>query len=173
MEAQAAKDDARWSHVVDSIDLLFAKVGDIGNNQEKFETQFDMTTKVMEQILKDQQLLAKQQEITGQTVAQLQLKQPLGRTEDPPSPADSDSTVDEPFGNRRTRGQGEFRQADPSNATFDRGMGRRVTGMFSVIALTGRRWLFPGLMAITRVFGVTNARIIFVFSIYRKACGLH
>jgi len=36
-------------------------------------TQVDLSTQLMDQILKDQQTLAKQMEITGQAVAQLSL----------------------------------------------------------------------------------------------------
>lgn len=53
MEQRAEKDDARWEQVLENMDLLFAKVGEIDNNQLKIETQFEMSVKVMEQVLKD------------------------------------------------------------------------------------------------------------------------
>lgn len=59
MQEQAERDDERWDQVAKSLDLLFAKVGEIDVNQQKLDTRFDMTTKVLEQMLKDQQLLAK------------------------------------------------------------------------------------------------------------------
>lgn len=44
----------------------------MGNmNQLKLEKHFEMSAMVMEQVLKDQQVLAKQMEMTGQAVAQL------------------------------------------------------------------------------------------------------
>ena len=45
----------------------------IDANQHRLEAQMNLGNKVMEQILKDQQLLAKQIEITGQAVARLTL----------------------------------------------------------------------------------------------------
>lgn len=65
MEEQAKRDDARWDQVTKSLDLLFAKVGEIDVNQHKLDTRFNMTTKVLEQMLKAQQLLAKHMESTG------------------------------------------------------------------------------------------------------------
>jgi excinuclease UvrABC ATPase subunit len=58
-------DDERWNSITDNLDLLFAKVGEIERNQQKSEVKFDMSTKVVEQMLKDQQLMAKQIENTG------------------------------------------------------------------------------------------------------------
>lgn len=59
-------------------------------------------------MLKDQQLLAKQQEITGKAVAQLTLQQPKEHQEEPPSPTDSDSTMEDLFQGRGTRFKGDF-----------------------------------------------------------------
>lgn len=53
MEEQAARDDARWDQVTESLDLLFAKVVEIDVNQQKLDTRFDMSTKVLEKLMKD------------------------------------------------------------------------------------------------------------------------
>lgn len=75
MEQRAQHEDEKWSEVIGQLDLLFAKVGNIENHQHKFEARFDMSNGVLEQMLRDQQKLAKQMEITGQPVEQLTLNQ--------------------------------------------------------------------------------------------------
>ena len=69
MEQSALRAQERWDQVADNFDLLFARVDDILGTQIKLEAQYDMTTKVIEQMMKDQQVLAQQVEITGQAVA--------------------------------------------------------------------------------------------------------
>lgn len=59
------KEDERWAQVMETLDLLFSKVVDIDKTQMKLETQFEMSAKVMEQVLKDQQVLGKQMEMTA------------------------------------------------------------------------------------------------------------
>ena len=56
-----------------NFDLLFARMEDILGTQIKLEAQQDLTTKVVEQMMKDQQILAKQIENTGQAVARMTL----------------------------------------------------------------------------------------------------
>lgn len=52
---------------------MFTEMEKISKNQQKLEVQFGLSNSVVEQMLKDQQLIAKQLEITGQAVAQLTL----------------------------------------------------------------------------------------------------
>lgn len=40
---------------MENLDLLFAKVSDMDKNQQKLEASFDMSTRVVEQMLRDQQ----------------------------------------------------------------------------------------------------------------------
>jgi len=83
----ARREDARWDEVSENFDLLFSRVEVIDANQHRLEAQMNLGNKVMEQILKDQQLLAKQIEITGQAVARLTLdRPPPHEDDDPPSP---------------------------------------------------------------------------------------
>lgn len=51
MDARATKKDERWAQVLESMDLLFAKVTDIDKKQTTQETQFEMSGKVIEQML--------------------------------------------------------------------------------------------------------------------------
>jgi len=64
MEQSALRTQERWDQVANNFDLLFARVDDILGTQIKLEAQYDMTTKVVEQMMKDQQVLAQQVEIT-------------------------------------------------------------------------------------------------------------
>ena len=75
MEDRARQEDERWASVTESLDLLFAKVGSVENRQQKIEAQFDVSTRVLEQMLLDQQTPAKQMESTGNAVTQLTLGQ--------------------------------------------------------------------------------------------------
>lgn len=58
------------------------------NHQSKLEAQFELSNSVMAQMLRDQEVLAKQLESTGQAVAQLALQQKP--PEPPPSPTHSE-----------------------------------------------------------------------------------
>ena len=73
MDAGFQKDEECWAHLSENLDLLFARVADLNWNPHHLETQFDINMKIIEQMLKDQQLLAKQLEVTGNVVAQLSL----------------------------------------------------------------------------------------------------
>lgn len=75
MDDRASVEDAHWHEVMENLDLLYAKVGSVEQNQQRIEARMEMSGGIMEQMLKDQQQLAKQMEITGQAVAQLTLNQ--------------------------------------------------------------------------------------------------
>ena len=92
MEERAQAEDAHWDSVMESLDLLFTKVATMENCQQRVETQLDVSARVMEQVLLDQQTLAKQMESTGNAVAQLTINQMRSRQDRPPNPASSDST---------------------------------------------------------------------------------
>ena len=71
MASKAEKEDAHWDSVMESLDLLFTKVATMENRQQRVETQLEVSARVMEQVLLDQQTLAKQLESIGNAVAQL------------------------------------------------------------------------------------------------------
>ena len=93
-------DDAHWDSVLESLDLLFTKVAVVENRQQHMETQMDVSTKLLEQMLLDQQILAKQMKTTGNAVAQLTINQMRHRQDRLPSPASSDSTEEMGFQQR-------------------------------------------------------------------------
>jgi hypothetical protein len=103
MEEWEKKHDARWEQVMENTDMLFSQVGDISNHQQKMQEQMNMNTKVVEQMLRDQEVLAKQIQATGQAVARLTLNQAKYQGKQPLSPTSSvTSQEDNPF---HTRGQ--------------------------------------------------------------------
>lgn len=96
MDEREQKEDAQWEHVMENMDLLFAQVRDINTTQQKIAAQFSMSTKVVEQLLIEQQLLTKQIEATGQAVANLTLNQAQNHDKQPGSPTGSEASQDEP-----------------------------------------------------------------------------
>ena len=97
MEQAAVRDQASWDQVANNFDLLFSRVDDILDTQIKLEAQYDMTNKVVEQMMKDQQLLAKQIENTGQAVARLTLDSTRRPFREPDSPTASEASAENPF----------------------------------------------------------------------------
>jgi len=59
MASSEQREDAKWDHLNESIDLLFAKVGAIDRTQQQMSAQLDLSAQVMERIIQDQK--------TGQT----------------------------------------------------------------------------------------------------------
>ena len=87
MGEAAHHDDERWDEVSENFDLLLSRVELLRTNQTRLEAQMDLGNKIMLQMLKDQQLLAKQIEISGKGVARLTLdRAPIPEEDDPPSP---------------------------------------------------------------------------------------
>lgn len=98
-----------------NLDLLFTKVAEIDRNQMKMDTRCDVSAKVMEQILLDQQTLAKQLEATSQAVAKLTLNQMDRKLKEPASPTSSDSSPESKFqqysGRERQHHRTQFQQS--------------------------------------------------------------
>jgi hypothetical protein len=77
-----------------------------------------MTTKVFEQMLKDQQILAKQLEVTKQTVATLTINQMRPQHETPPSPTSSEESLDNIFHNEQETSKAMGRQYKQSTHKY-------------------------------------------------------
>ena len=75
MEATHQKDADRWDEVMESLDLLFTRVTDMGTAQHQLKTQVEHSHHLMDQFGKDQQILQQQMAATGQAVANLTLEQ--------------------------------------------------------------------------------------------------
>lgn len=130
MDERAAEEDHRWNSVMESLDLLFARMGEVDRNQQQMEAKVDISSKTMHQLLGDQQTLAKQMEITGQAVAQLTLRQMESRQEPPPSPTASEDQARTTFQGATgpfQRGRGGFRTSfggDQASGHQDRNLQR-------------------------------------------------
>lgn len=74
-----------------------------------------MSTQVIEQLLKDQQLLAKQLELTGHAVAKLSLPQKEGKQKEPQSPTSSESSGDNRVHHFSSRGTTHQRHTAEQN----------------------------------------------------------
>jgi len=73
MDERGAQEDARYEHLLENLDLLFAQVGTISSHHQQMAAQSDINTKIVEQLLLDQRTLSQQIEATGQAVANLTL----------------------------------------------------------------------------------------------------
>ena len=149
MDARFQQDDEHWTQVNENFDLLFARVESLGVNQARLESQMNLGNQVMEQILKDQQTLAKQIEITGDAVARLTLhRAPSPETEEPPpSPTHlhgSPSRSSHPF---RPSAHGISARPPPSGNCFRR----------EPVGFTGLRHVTPKMSCPT--FDGSNPRI--------------
>lgn len=97
MDERLRKEDERWEQVGENFDTLFAQVESISKNQQRMEVQFGASSSIMEQMLKDQQALAKQLEANTQAMAHLSLNQQKSKDEEPPSPTRSVENLENPF----------------------------------------------------------------------------
>lgn len=100
MDVRTKREEDRWEQFGESFESLYEEVAQISKNQQRLEVQFGLNNSVMEQMLKDQQILAKQLEVTSKTVAQLSLHQSKQKEEDPPSPTRSERSTVNPFARR-------------------------------------------------------------------------
>lgn len=71
MAEASRKEDEHWERVMQSLDLLFARVDDIDKVQQRIQVIQELGARTMEQVIKDQTMLARQMETTGKAVAQL------------------------------------------------------------------------------------------------------
>ena len=96
IEASDNNKDERWDQLQESLDLLFAKVSTLNKNQHQIRAQLDLNSKVVDQSVRDQLVLVKQNAETGHVVAQLQLgkiSEPI-LYEDSVSPKSASKAVD-------------------------------------------------------------------------------
>jgi hypothetical protein len=97
MEEQANLDKEHWDSINENFDLLFAKVEDVDWMQHKLEAKVDISATVLDQMIKDQQTLAKQIETIGQAVAQLTIRQMCTEEEIQGSTTSSETSTVPPF----------------------------------------------------------------------------
>jgi hypothetical protein len=149
MDARFQQDDEHWTQVNKNFDLFFARVESLGVNQACLESQMNLGNQVMEQILKDQQTLAKQIEITGDAVARLTLhRAPAPETEElPPSPIHPHGSPPRSSHHFRPSAHGISARPPPSGNRFRR----------ELVGFTGLRHVTPKMSCPT--FDGSNPRI--------------
>lgn len=97
MASSEERESSRFDHVLESLDLLFAKVGQLDTTQQRMATQMDLGNQVMEQMLKDQQSLSKQVEATGQAIARFSSSDIRPSRRQDPSSSSGDIPAHRPF----------------------------------------------------------------------------
>ena len=100
--AQAAQEDAaHWDQTMESIDLIFARMADIGSTQQQLRAQVESVTQAMDQYGKQYQILSQKLDSTAAAVAQLLVDHPP-HYDDPVSPPHHRHTFGEPGPSRST-----------------------------------------------------------------------
>lgn len=149
MASSEERESSRFDHVLESLDLLFAKVGQLDTTQQRMATQMDLGNQVMEQMLKDQQSLSKQVEATGQAIARF-------------SSSDLRPSVVRIL---------RLRQVISLLIALFRvcsGVGVIILGVSDMVFLKCR---FPSSLVLILVSGKTSASIIFICSMFLKVFG--
>lgn len=152
MESSGQKEDERWDRMMKSIDLLFARVGDIDRVQHQMAAQIDLNIQIIDQVLLDQITLAKQLEATGQAISQLQSLNSLKSFH---------PLIRIPLGLVRHR-----------STTLLLVLIDLVVITLPFIAMLYLRCLFLISLVLILRFGKTNALITCTYSIYLRICRL-
>ena len=103
MEETARQDDAHWEQVMESLDLIFARMTDLGHTQQQLRSQVELTTHAVDTFGKEQQILAQKVDSTAQAVAQILGDHYTAHERDPgcpPSPVPPRQLFGEVFSSR-------------------------------------------------------------------------
>src|SRR6185312_8796687 len=92
MAEDAEKEGAKLDQILDSIDMLFTRVTDIGLTQQKMRAQLDLNTQAVDMQTAEQKIMAKQIAEARQAIAQLRIDQMSSRGT-PSSDSDSISSA--------------------------------------------------------------------------------
>jgi hypothetical protein len=145
--------------MTESIDLLFARVGNIERVQSQMSAQIDLSAQIMDQVLRDQITLAKQLETTGQTVSRLAQRFPT-----------TDSGPTRPLFQPSMNASGS---GEPPFPTLPRVTMVLVVIRLHCLVILFLKWLFHDLLVKILESGRINALIIFTSLTYLSLCGLH
>jgi len=75
MEADAEKEIGKLDKILESVDLLFARVTDIGLAQQKMRAHLELNTQAIDLQTAEQKLMSHQIGEAGQALAQLRMQQ--------------------------------------------------------------------------------------------------
>jgi hypothetical protein len=161
-------EDERWDRVMENMDILFGKMSEIEVKQQKLDTKVEMSTKVLEQMLEDQQLKTKKSEVTGQVLARLTINQMNSKQDAPPSPPSSDTSFENDFHqynqcHQRNEGKSKGGYHPPKKHGEDK---------FSIKHMVPKM-TFPSLMELILAFSRISVKAIPISLRYLRACGLH
>jgi len=154
MEEAGRKDDAHWDHVMESLDLQFARVTDIGHDQQRIQAQLDYNAEVMVGYGQTQELLTKKVDATGQAVAKLTTN--FMRQEEvrhPPSPRQ------EPSG-------------EHGHHRLPLSVGHTSSDHHGSNLITPLSCPFHVSLVCIPKYGRINVWTIFIFAMYLTTCGL-
>jgi len=154
MEQVAHRDDEHWEQVMESLDLIFARMTDLGRTQQQLRNQVEMTTQAVDGLGKEQQILTQKVDSTAQAVARI-----LGDQRAPHEHPDDNLHL-----------QLHLVRGSLSLLPFV----QRVvlsTNLRVCIGIFCPKCLFPNLLVTNLRSGRINAWIIFIFLMCLITCG--
>ena len=89
MEEYERQGDHHWEQMMESLDLLFARVTDIGRDQQQIRAHLEHNSEVMAGYSTAQEILTRKVEATGQAVAKLTADFLCTSDQHPPPPPPS------------------------------------------------------------------------------------
>jgi uncharacterized protein related to proFAR isomerase len=75
MAKESGKGIGKLDQIIDSLDLLFERITDVGVQQQTMKTQIERNTQTMQQDTAEQQVMAKQIAEAGRAIARLTINQ--------------------------------------------------------------------------------------------------
>jgi hypothetical protein len=75
MAKESGKGIGKLDQIIDSLDLLFERITDVGVQQQTMKTQIERNTQTMQQDTAEQQVMAKQIAEAGHAIARLTINQ--------------------------------------------------------------------------------------------------
>ena len=71
MHSSQERVDSKLDRLVESVDLLFARVGDLHHSQQKMQAHVDLTTRAVDQLVRDQIGMTQQLDATARAVERM------------------------------------------------------------------------------------------------------
>jgi len=153
MEEHIQAEDTHWDQVMESLDLLFARVTDIGRDQQQIRAQLGQHTDVLQGYAQAQEVLTQKVDAASQAVAKLTpdfVGFDSARQPSSPQPGPSGE-------NNYQRNQFHFGRPNHDQS-----------GGIIITSLSSR---FRVLMVVILKSGVISAWIIFIFAMFLSICG--
>jgi hypothetical protein len=119
MAEESGKGIGKLDQIIDSLDLLFERITDVGVQQQTMKTQIERNTQTMQQDTAEQQVMAKQIAEAGRAIARLTINQ-MRDAEDTESEVESQSVVSDvlKYFQREQKGKAQLVRISPSTTNF-------------------------------------------------------